>query len=130
MFHLSTLTLAAASGLGIWFLLPIAIIVPVDAIVIGTLLLLATRARRSVTESSFLSGAYGDRPRRRSKYGFYVDPNDSRLWVPRPQNPRSKTINLGHPNGIRAFALFILALTLLPTIILLVVFSILALTLP
>ena len=37
---------------------------------------------------------------------------------------------LGHPRGLRAFALFILALTLLPTVILAVVFLVLALTLP
>lgn len=129
MFHPLEITLAVSS-LGIYFLLPIAIIVPVDVIVIGTLLLIATSARRRVMESAFLSGAYGDGPRRRSKYGFYVDPNDSRLWVPRPQNPRSKTINLGHPRGLRAFALFILALTLLPTVILAIVFLVLALTLP
>lgn len=131
MFHPSEITLAAASGLGIYFLLPIAIIVPVDVIVLGTLLLLATRARRSVMESSFLPGAYGDRPDKRYwKYGFYVNPDDSRLWVPRPQRQQSKTINIGHPNGIRAFALFVLALILLPTIILTVVFLILSLTLP
>ena len=129
MFHPVEITLAVSSQ-GIYFLLPIAIIVPVDVIVIGTLLLIASSARRRVMESAFLPGAYGDGPRRRSKYGFYVDPNDSRLWVPRPQNPRSKTINLGHPNGIRAFALFMLALTLLPTIILAIVFLVLALTLP
>ena len=122
----SEITLATIPTIA--WLLPIAIIVPVDLIVIGTLLLVARRARRSVTESSFFSsGANGGR---RSKYGFYVDPNDSRLWVPRPQNPRSRTINIGHPNGIRALALFILALTLLPTVILAVVFLVLALTLP
>ena len=128
MFYPFEITLAAIPTIA--WLLPIAIIVPVDVIVIGTLLLVATRARRSVTESAFWPGSFGDRPRRRSKYGFYVDPNDSRLWVPRPQNPRSRTINLGHPNGIRAFALFILALTLLPTVILAAVFLVLALTLP
>ena len=130
MFHPLETALAVSSQ-GIWFLLPIAIIVPIDAIVIGTLLLVATRARRRVMESAFLPGAYGerqDRPRRRA--GFYVNPNDSRLWVPRPHDPRSKTINLGHPRGLRAFALFILALTLLPTVILAVVFLVLALTLP
>jgi uncharacterized membrane protein len=127
MFYPSEITLAAIPTVA--WLLPIAIIVPVDVIVIGTLLLLATRARRSVIESSFLSsGLYGER--RSRKYGFYVNPGDSRLWVPRPGQPRSKTINLGHPNGIRAFAAFILALTLLPTVILAVVFLILSLTLP
>jgi uncharacterized membrane protein len=129
MFHPLEITLAVSS-LGIWFLLPIAIIVPVDVIVIGTLLLVATNARRRVMESAFWPGTSGGSPYRRSKYGFYVDPNDSRLWVPRPQNPRSRTINLGHPRGLRAFALFILALVLAPTLILTVVFLILSFTLP
>lgn len=126
MFQPSEITLATFPTIA--WLLPIAIIVPVDVIVIGTLLLVATRARRSVTESSFTPGVYGGR--RYWKYGFYVNPEDGRLWVPRPQNPRSRTINIGHPNGIRAFALFLLALTLLPTVILAVVFLVLALTLP
>lgn len=127
MFYPSEITLATFPTIA--WLLPIAIIIPVDVIVIGTLLLIATRARRSVTESSFLSsGVY--RGRRYWKYGFYVNPEDGRLWVPRPQNPRSRTINIGHPNGIRAFALFVGGLTLLPTVILAVVFLVLALTLP
>lgn len=127
MFHPFEITLATFPTIA--WLLPIAIIVPVDVVVIGSLLLVAIRARRSVTESSFLSsGVYGER--RHWKYGFYVNPEDGRLWVPRPQNPRSRTINIGHPNGIRAFALFVGGLTLLPTVILTVVFGILSVTLP
>ena len=117
----------AASGLNIW-LLPIAILLPIDLIVIGTLLLFAARARRRAIESGFFSGAY--REPRLNRRGFYVNPEDARLWVPRPGQPQAKTINLGHPNGLRALALFVGALTLLPTLILAVVFLVLSLTLP
>jgi uncharacterized membrane protein len=122
--------LAATIPVIAW-LLPIAIVLPVDAIVLGSLLLLATRARRAITESGFPPGMYGERGNRRHwKYGFYVNPDDPRLWVPRPQRPQSRTINMGHPKGLATLAAFTGALMLLPLVILAIVGVVLLITLP
>lgn len=130
MFQLAEIVLASTIPLIAW-LLPLAIILPIDAIVFGIVLLFAMRARRSVIGSSSLYGAYGERHAGGQwKYGFYVNPDDPRLWVPRPQRPQSRTINMGHPKGPGTLTVFMGGLMLLPIVILAVVGLILLLTLP
>ena len=82
-------------------------------------------------EYSFMSGGYVERPEKRYwKYGFYVNPEDPRLWVPRPSRPQSRTVNLGHPRGMTVLAAMLFGPLLFTLLILAVVTLILVNTLP
>lgn len=119
MFHSGQSVLAATASLGNWVLLPVGILVIV-AVLLGSVFLLAIRARQIILESGFPAGAPIDRQDRRYwRNGFYANPQDPALWVTRPLG---QTINVGHPKGMLVLGAILAGVLLIvaaPTIIVL-----------